>query len=35
LLEAGVDMRSAEPIKRAIEHFSTLVDQLIEEYGAL
>ncbi len=35
LLEAGVDMHSAEPIKRAIEHFSTLVDQLIEEYGAL
>jgi len=35
LQEAGVDMRSTEPVKRAIEHFSTLVDQLIEEYHAL
>jgi len=35
LLDAGVDMRSAEPIKRAIEHFNALVDQLIEEYAAL
>ena len=35
LLDAGVDMRSAEPIERAIEHFNTLVDKLIEAYGAL
>lgn len=30
LLDAGVDMRSAEPIERAIAHFGHLVDQLIE-----
>ena len=35
LLEAGVDMRSPEPVKQAIAHFSTLVDQLIEEYRVL
>jgi len=35
LLEAGVDMRSPEPVKQAIAHFSTLVDQLIEGYRAL
>ncbi len=35
LLDAGVDMSSPEPVKRAIEHFGTLVDQLIEEYSAL
>ena len=28
--DAGVDMRSAEPIERAIAHFGNLVDQLIE-----
>ena len=32
LTEAGVDMRSAEPVKRAVEHFSDLVDHLIEAY---
>jgi len=35
LNKAGVDMRSAEPIERAIAHFSDLVDQLIEEYHKL
>ena len=35
LLDAGVDMSSPVPVKRAIEHFGTLVDQLIEEYSAL
>jgi len=35
LLDAGVDMRSPEPIKRAIDRFDTLVDALIEEYGRL
>jgi oligoendopeptidase F len=30
LLDAGVDMRSPEPVERAIEHFDRLVDQLIE-----
>lgn len=30
LLDAGVDMRSPEPIERAIKHFGHLVDQLIE-----
>jgi len=32
LLEAGVDMRSAEPVALAIKHFSHLVDQLIEVF---
>jgi oligoendopeptidase F len=32
LLEAGVDMRSPEPIKQAIDYFESLVDQLISEY---
>jgi oligoendopeptidase F len=35
LAEAGVDMRSAEPVKRAIGHFSELVDHLIEAYRDL
>ena len=35
LLDAGVDMRSSEPIKLAIEHFARLVDQLIEVYKEL
>jgi oligoendopeptidase F len=35
LLDAGVDMRSPEPVERAITHFSTLVDQLIEEFGGI
>ena len=35
LNKAGVDMRSAEPIERAIAHFSDLVDQLIAEYHKL
>jgi oligoendopeptidase F len=30
LLEAGVDMRSPEPIERAVAHFDHLVDLLIE-----
>jgi oligoendopeptidase F len=30
LLDAGVDMRSPEPVERAIRHFDRLVDQLIE-----
>ena len=30
LLDAGVDMRSPEPVERAIRHFGQLVDQLIE-----
>jgi len=30
LLEAGVDMRSAEPVELAIKHFGHLVDQLME-----
>jgi oligoendopeptidase F len=32
LLDAGVDMRSQEPVERAIRHFDRLVDQLIEIY---
>ena len=32
LVEAGIDMRSADPIKRAIAHFGFLVDQLMEVY---
>jgi len=35
LLEAGVDMRSPEPVQQAIQHFSRLVDLLIEEYPKL
>jgi oligoendopeptidase F len=35
LLEAGVDMRSPEPIERAMAHFENLVDQLIAEYPKL
>jgi oligoendopeptidase F len=35
LAEAGVDMRTPEPVKRAIEHFNTLVAQLMKEYRAL
>jgi oligoendopeptidase F len=35
LAEAGVDMRSAEPVKRAVGHFSDLVDHLIEAYSDL
>ena len=30
LLDAGVDMGTPEPIKLAIDHFSHLVDQLID-----
>jgi oligoendopeptidase F len=30
LLDAGIDMRSADPVERAIKHFSSLVDQLME-----
>jgi oligoendopeptidase F len=32
LLDAGVDMRSPEPVERAIRHFGQLVNQLIEIY---
>jgi oligoendopeptidase F len=32
LLDAGVDMSSAEPVEQAIKHFSHLVDQLMEVY---
>jgi len=32
LLNAGVDMVSPQPIKRAIDHFGCLVDQLINVY---
>jgi oligoendopeptidase F len=35
LMQAGIDMRSAEPVERAIEHFSSLVDRLIEAYDSL
>jgi oligoendopeptidase F len=33
--DAGVDMRSPEPIQRAIQYFSTLVDRLIDTCQAL
>ncbi len=35
LLEAGVDMSSPEPVKRAIAHFDNLVKQLEEVYSNL
>jgi oligoendopeptidase F len=35
LLDAGVDMRSPQPIKMAIDHFEQLVNQLIEVYEGL
>jgi oligoendopeptidase F len=35
LVEAGIDMRSAEPVKRAIAHFGGLVDHLMEVYQNL
>jgi oligoendopeptidase F len=35
LVEAGVDMQSPEPIQRAINYFSDLVDRLIDAYQAL
>ena len=35
LLDAGVDMRSPEPIEKAIAHFAKLVDQLIAEYQSI
>ena len=35
LLDAGVDMQSPEPIQKAIEYFSDLVDRLIDAYQAL
>ena len=35
LLDAGVDMRSADPVERAIAHFSHLADQLMEIYQRL
>ena len=35
LLDAGVDMRSPEPIEQAIAHFESLVDLLIAEFQKL
>jgi oligoendopeptidase F len=35
LLDAGVDMRSPEPIEQAIAHFESLVDLLIVEFQKL
>ena len=35
LLEAGVDMRSPEPIKKALEHFDSLVDRFINVHDTL
>lgn len=35
LLEAGVDMRSPAPIKKAIERFESLVEALVQEYAHL
>jgi len=35
LLDAGIDMRSADPVERAIRHFSHLVDQLMEVFQQL
>ncbi|MCK4985442.1 MAG: hypothetical protein KAS40_07990, partial [Desulfobacterales bacterium] len=35
LVNAGVDMRSPDPIRRAINYFSDLVDRLINAYQAL
>ena len=35
LIEAGIDMRSPEPVKQAMAHLGTLVDRLIEVYGKL
>ena len=35
LLEAGVDMRTPEPVKQAIAHFEKRVGQLKEEIGKL
>ena len=35
LLDAGVDMRSSEPVLRGIVHFDRLVDQLIEIHAKI
>jgi oligoendopeptidase F len=35
LVNAGVDMRSPDPIRRTINYFSDLVDRLINAYQAL
>ena len=35
LVDAGVDMRSPDPIRRAINYFSDLVERLIDAYQAL
>ena len=35
LVDAGVDMASAEPIRRALDYFSELVDRLMDAYRAL
>jgi oligoendopeptidase F len=33
LVDAGIDMSSADPVERAIKHFASLVDHLIEVVG--
>jgi oligoendopeptidase F len=35
LVEAGVDMQSPEPIQRAIQYFSDLVDRLMDVYQSI
>ncbi|MCL2025442.1 MAG: oligoendopeptidase F [Leptospirales bacterium] len=35
LSEAGVDMRSPQPIEKAIKHFEKLVDELIKAYNEI
>ena len=35
LVDAGVDMQSPEPIQRAIQYFSDLVDRLMDAYQSL
>jgi oligoendopeptidase F len=35
LADAGVDMQSPEPVQRAIQYFSDLVDRLMDAYQAL
>ncbi|MBW1962110.1 MAG: oligoendopeptidase F [Deltaproteobacteria bacterium] len=35
LMTAGVDMRTPEPVQRALDHFKNLVDQFIQVYKSL
>ncbi len=35
LVDAGIDMRSPEPVKQAIQHFDQLVDRLMDVYQEL